>query len=280
MSIKRIVATFVASSMILLGSILYLNEKVEEKEEENDSLKDKLKIERQLSSSEIAELEDIVDKKEEDINSLDSKLKKKSKENKKLKSKYEELEIKYDELETINEKLNEDKSNLKRENENLNKEVERLKNENEKLKLKPVSIKQDVRKQESKKVSQESNKLEQKANFNEKEKGSDGGRKLNVQMTAYIGMCSEGCTGVTATGVDVRNSITYQGHRIIATDPSVIPLHSIVEVNVNGSTFTAISLDTGGAINGNIVDFLVGSESEARQFGRKQATVTVLREGK
>lgn len=118
-------------------------------------------------------------------------------------------------------------------------------------------------------------------NFNKWEKGVDAsGRKVNVEMTAYVANCSEGCTGITATGIDIRNRTTYQGHRIVATDPNVIPLYSIMRVEVNGQSFTAISLDTGGAINGYIVDYLVGSKSEARKFGRQQGTVTILREGK
>ena len=121
-----------------------------------------------------------------------------------------------------------------------------------------------------------------KANFNSEEKGSDvGGRKLNVKMTAYIAMCTEGCTGKTATGIDVRNITTYQGMKIIATDPNVIPLWSIVRVDFkNGESFKAISLDTGGAINGNVVDYLMSSTSQALEFGKQYPTVTVLREGK
>src|SRR5579875_747558 len=51
-------------------------------------------------------------------------------------------------------------------------------------------------------------------------------RKISVIATAYTPFCSEGCTGTTSTGIDVSHSITYQGKRIIASDPSVIPLHS------------------------------------------------------
>lgn len=123
--------------------------------------------------------------------------------------------------------------------------------------------------------------LREHVNFNIGEEGVDtSGRKLNVEMTAYVAMCKEGCTGITATGIDIRGITTYQGHRIVATDPKVIPLHSIMKVDVNGESFTAISLDTGGAINGHIVDYLVGSTKEARKFGRQNATVTILREGK
>lgn len=154
-------------------------------------------------------------------------------------------------------------------------EVENLKRESEKN-LKLINEQSTIITNQNKKIED----LDKKVNFKKAEKGVDvGGRKLNVEMTAYIAKCREGCTGITATGIDIRGITTYQGHRIIATDPNIIPLYSIVRVEVNGESFTAISLDTGGAIKGHIVDFLVNSTSEARKFGRKQATVTILREG-
>lgn len=76
---------------------------------------------------------------------------------------------------------------------------------------------------------------------------------------------------VTANGTDISESIyTKDGHRIIAVDTNVIPMNSIVTVEVPGQKpFTAKASDTGGAIKGNIVDILFGSVSEAKQFGRK-----------
>lgn len=107
---------------------------------------------------------------------------------------------------------------------------------------------------------------------------SNSNQSFNITVTAYTSMCSEGCSGVTATGIDVRNTTTYNGMRIIATDPSVIPLYSTVRIDLNnGQSFNAIALDTGGGIKGLIVDYLVSSENEAVQFGRQQAKVTVLR---
>jgi 3D (Asp-Asp-Asp) domain-containing protein len=148
-------------------------------------------------------------------------------------------------------------------------EAEKIKSENSKLKA------------QNKELQNKNKELQNQVNFKKETKGVDeGGRKLNVEMTAYIAQCSEGCTGITATGIDIRGITTYQGHRIVATDPDVIPLHSIMKVDVNGESFTAISLDTGGAIDGHIVDYLVGSTSQAYDFGRQNATITILREGK
>jgi len=100
------------------------------------------------------------------------------------------------------------------------------------------------------------------------------------EATAYVALCDTGCTGITRTGVDVRNTITYAGHRVIAVDPRVIPLDSLVRVNLaDGTTFTATAQDTGGRIHGHIVDILVSSESDAWAFGRQRITIEVLRKG-
>lgn len=99
----------------------------------------------------------------------------------------------------------------------------------------------------------------------------------NFEAT-YYGMDCNGCSGITANGTDVRGSIyTPSGLRVVAVDPSVIPLGSIVEVNTPSGTFTAEAADTGGAIKGRIIDILVGSEAESRSYGRQQVKIRVLK---
>lgn len=97
------------------------------------------------------------------------------------------------------------------------------------------------------------------------------------EATAYVALCDSGCSGITASGYDVRNTIWYEGMRVIAVDTAVIPLYSIVRVTVGGASFTAIALDTGGAIVGNRIDILVASEGEAWAFGRQAVEVTILK---
>ncbi|AQL55717.1 3D domain-containing protein [Abyssicoccus albus] len=101
------------------------------------------------------------------------------------------------------------------------------------------------------------------------------GRTIRVSATHYTAGCA-GCSGITATGIDVRNSIYSGGKRVIAVDPRVIPLGSTVQVTTPYGSFTAIAGDTGGAIKGNIIDILVGSQGEAISKGRTSATVTIL----
>lgn len=95
----------------------------------------------------------------------------------------------------------------------------------------------------------------------------------------YTPYCN-GCSGVTATGYDVRGSIYVDGMRVIAVDPRVIPLYSIVEVSTPYETFKAIALDTGGAIKGHKVDILVADKQTAYGLGRHTVYIKVLRYGK
>lgn len=96
--------------------------------------------------------------------------------------------------------------------------------------------------------------------------------------TAYTADC-RGCIGITATGLDVRNRTHVDGLRVIATDPSVIPLGTTVELRFgDGSTEKAIAADTGGAIDGNIIDYLVSDYNTAFQFGRRTVDVRIIEE--
>lgn len=94
--------------------------------------------------------------------------------------------------------------------------------------------------------------------------------------TAYTAYCDTGCTGTTATGVDVSNTTLHKGRTVIAVDPSRIPLGSNVRVQAGGQTIEGIASDTGGDIQGNRIDVLVGSKSEAINFGRQNVKVEVL----
>ncbi|MDF0478872.1 3D domain-containing protein [Vagococcus sp. PNs007] len=91
------------------------------------------------------------------------------------------------------------------------------------------------------------------------------GRTLTVQATAYDGF---GMGGMTATGYQ----ITSPNDKVIAVDPSVIPLGSRVYVEGYGE---AIAADTGGAIQGNIIDLNMG-QSDAVAWGRRSVQVTIL----
>ncbi|QAV89575.1 hypothetical protein ES963_16295 [Bacillus subtilis] len=97
------------------------------------------------------------------------------------------------------------------------------------------------------------------------------------EASAYTADCPEGCSGVTATGLDVTGTIYHAGKRIIAVDPSVIALGSTVEIKqADGTTFEAMAQDTGGYIKGAKIDVLVADEADAVQFGRQSVQVRVI----
>lgn len=96
-----------------------------------------------------------------------------------------------------------------------------------------------------------------------------GGKEFYVSATAYTASCT-GCSGITATGINLK---TNPGLKVIAVDPSVIPLGSKVWVEGYGN---AIAGDTGGAIKGNKIDLFMANRSDALSFGRKQVKVRIL----
>ena len=95
-------------------------------------------------------------------------------------------------------------------------------------------------------------------------------KELTVTSTAYTASC-EGCSGTTRMGVDLEK---YDDAKLIAVDPNVIPLGSIVEVEGYGQ---AIAADTGGAIKGNRIDVFIAKEADALTWGRKQVKVRVIK---
>lgn len=94
-------------------------------------------------------------------------------------------------------------------------------------------------------------------------------KEFQVVATAYTAFCT-GCSGITKTGIDLRAN---PNQKVIAVDPSIIPLGSRVYVDGYGE---AIAGDTGGAIKGNRIDVFIPSQSDAMKWGRKTVTVKVL----
>jgi uncharacterized protein YabE (DUF348 family) len=98
---------------------------------------------------------------------------------------------------------------------------------------------------------------------------SSSGKEFYVSSTAYTGSCN-GCSGVTATGINLKAN---PGVKVIAVDPSVIPLGTKVYVEGYGY---AVAADTGGAIRGNKIDVFFSSKSDAYHWGRKQVKIKIL----
>lgn len=109
-----------------------------------------------------------------------------------------------------------------------------------------------------------------------KEQTEEAQTWTTYEATAYTAFCSEGCSGITASGLDVSDTTTYKGRTVIATDPKEIPLGTRLTIRTaDGEEIAAISQDRGGAIKGRKLDVLVASEKEARQFGRQKVRVKI-----
>ncbi|WP_183040867.1 peptidoglycan-binding protein [Salipaludibacillus neizhouensis] len=121
--------------------------------------------------------------------------------------------------------------------------------------------------------TQESAEASNSNNASSSEESSDSSNdaegSITMEATAYTAGC-EGCSGITATGIDLRDQ---PNKKVVAVDPSVIPLGSIVEVEGYGR---AVAGDTGGAIKGNKIDLHVASKDDAFAFGRKDVNVTII----
>lgn len=133
------------------------------------------------------------------------------------------------------------------------------------------------------KIAAELRRIEQRKASQQKQISRNNNVKLTqftMIATHYSYRC-EGCSGITATGIDVKRTIYANGLRVIAVDPQVIPLGSIVRVKyADGTTFKAIAGDVGGAIKNRRIDVLVASENEAYRLGKQTVTVTILKSGK
>ncbi len=78
--------------------------------------------------------------------------------------------------------------------------------------------------------------------------------------------------GQTASGVTVRRGI-------IAADPKVLPLGSVVRIQAGSYSGIYTVMDTGGAIKGRKIDIYIPTRKEAIVFGARKVKVEVLRRG-
>ena len=86
------------------------------------------------------------------------------------------------------------------------------------------------------------------------------GATITVSTTGYT------LRGRTTTGVRTTFGV-------VAVDPSVIPLGTRLLIPGYGE---AIAADTGGAIQGNVIDLWFPSTAEALRWGRRTVTITIL----
>lgn len=86
---------------------------------------------------------------------------------------------------------------------------------------------------------------------------------VDFHATAYC------LKGRTASGIHTRPGV-------IAADPSVLPLGTVVHLRSGRYTGTYTVMDTGGRIKGRRVDVYVPTYREAIEFGRRQVKIKVI----
>jgi len=82
---------------------------------------------------------------------------------------------------------------------------------------------------------------------------------------------AQGTNDICAVGLNLE---TWDKIPVVAVDPAVIPLYSIVEIESLGGF---IAIDTGGLIKGKRIDVLMDSKEEAQEFGVKNLKVRVIK---
>ena len=98
----------------------------------------------------------------------------------------------------------------------------------------------------------------------------DGTELRNVQQTLVME-----ATAYTHSGARTASGAWPQAHYTVATDPSVIPLGTKMYIEGYGY---AEAQDTGGAIQGNIIDLFFDTEGECQIWGRQDVVVHILGE--
>lgn len=179
----------------------------------------------------------------------------------------------------INEKqamLKKSEKELKQKEKQLKQDKNKLTQENSELKQLENSYRNRIKAKQSNKQTTNVEKSSNSEKQSSKKQPNDNvnieanvGKTFTVQATAYTPYC-KGCSGITSTGINVNND---RHQRIIAVDPSVIPLGSRVWVEGYGE---AIAADRGSAIKGNRIDVLYKSQNAALQWGRRTVTVKIL----
>ena len=236
----------------------------------------------------VGQLKEDVKKAEEDIGNLKQVQIDYSAQNKALSEELEELESTHlqelEKIETYEEKmenLEEDIQNKESEIDKLNQDLQaKREREEEEAKLAKANNSSDNNNDKSAVLSsnKSSNYEQNTGSVSTSASSVSSNRTLgSFKVTSYA--IGDGMTPstVTANGTNVANTIySPEGYRIIAVDTSVIPMNTVVRVNMNGQSFLAKSSDTGSAIVGNKIDLLVNSPSEAISNGVQEATIEIV----
>jgi 3D (Asp-Asp-Asp) domain-containing protein len=94
----------------------------------------------------------------------------------------------------------------------------------------------------------------------------EGKEVFLMEATGYAPWHGEGVDDITAIGMRA-------GYGVVAVDPRVVPLRSILYIEGYGK---AVAGDTGGAIKGHRIDLGFNTPREAYKWGRRPARVFII----
>jgi len=94
----------------------------------------------------------------------------------------------------------------------------------------------------------------------------EGKEVILMEATGYAPWHGKGVDDITAIGMRA-------GYGVVAVDPRVVPLRSILYIEGYGK---AVAGDTGGAIKGRRIDLGFSSAREAYKWGRRPARVFII----
>jgi 3D (Asp-Asp-Asp) domain-containing protein len=93
------------------------------------------------------------------------------------------------------------------------------------------------------------------------------GETIRVTATAY---CQD---GRTKSGAATRAGI-------VAADPQVLPVGSVIRVESPGAYAGIYTvMDTGGSVDGRMIDIFMPDCARAKKFGRQTLRIRILRRG-
>ncbi|WP_419892856.1 PcsB-like coiled-coil domain-containing protein [Oceanobacillus kimchii] len=189
-----------------------------------------------------------------------------------LEDKKNSLQAMVEELEMSNSELayleNNIQTDIQKEEEARAKAIAAKEAEKKAQAAKKEAPKREVLNTSTSKKEDKSNSSNDKAK-EEKPTSNNDEKTFTVTSTGYTADC-KGCSGKTSyNGIDLKKNPNM---KVIAVDPEVIPLGSIVEVEGYG---VAIAADTGSAIKGKKIDVFISDKNAARSWGVKTVKVTI-----
>lgn len=189
------------------------------------------------------------------------------------------VQDKQQELIVYVEELQLQDADLKSMEDNVKAEIAAIAKQEKEAEERRIAEAEQVKAKKQEKVSKEKSnlvhvsKVETKSNSSSnststKPAPKESKESFNVTSTAYTANCA-GCSGITSTGIDLNSN---PNQKVIAVDPNVIPLNSVVHVEGYGF---AIAGDTGSAIKGKKIDVFVPTNKAALNWGVKTVKVTI-----